>query len=315
VVGVWADLVGQRVVVRRVVGERDGRPLFSDVIGELVSGDDPLTVRRTDGSMVRVDAGSVHRIKPIPGRRPDPLELEEIAAAGWPAAETRWLGRWLLRAADGWTGRANSVLPLGDPGEPLDVAVESVRRWYADRGLAARFQVPLPVATGLDAELADRGFRADPPVLVQTAALPTLLARATDRTDLPEVVFDETPSSDWLAAYHYRGGSDLPAVAVGVMTAARLPVFASVVIDGETVAVARAVVDEGWLGVTAVEVSPAWRRRGLASHVMRGLARWGTDHDATQSYLQVASDNHAAVAFYERLGYTTHHRYHYRIAD
>jgi ribosomal protein S18 acetylase RimI-like enzyme len=48
---------------------------------------------------------------------------------------------------------------------------------------------------------------------------------------------------------------------------------------------------------------------------MRGLARWGTDHDATQSYLQVASDNHAAVAFYERLGYTTHHRYHYRIAD
>ncbi len=311
----WGDLVGRRVIVRRVVGERDGRPQFSDVIGDLESADDKLQVRRADGTTVAVDPDSVHRIKPLPARRADALELEEIAAAGWPAPETHWLGRWLLRAADGWTGRANSVLPLGDPGQPLDLAVETVRGWYAERGLATRFQVPLPVATGLDGELAGRGFRADPPVLVQTAPLAAVIADTGEAPDLPPVTFAETPSPGWLAAYHYRGGGDLPAVAVEIMTAARLPVFASVVADGETVAVARAVVDEGWLGVTAVEVAPAWRRRGLATHVMRGLARWGADRGASQSYLQVASDNHAAVAFYEQLGFTTHHRYHYRIAD
>ena len=48
------------------------------------------------------------------------LELERVAAAHWRGTEEEWLGEWLLRAADGFTGRANSALPLGDPGRPLD---------------------------------------------------------------------------------------------------------------------------------------------------------------------------------------------------
>ena len=36
--------VGHRVVVRRVVGVRDGRPLFTDILGELIG----VRRRRTD---------------------------------------------------------------------------------------------------------------------------------------------------------------------------------------------------------------------------------------------------------------------------
>ena len=42
--------------------------------------------------------------------------LERAAARHWQAPETERLGEWLLRAAAGFTGRANSALPLGDPG-------------------------------------------------------------------------------------------------------------------------------------------------------------------------------------------------------
>ncbi|MGI8696803.1 MAG: GNAT family N-acetyltransferase, partial [Mycobacteriales bacterium] len=80
----------------------------------------------------------------------------------------------------------------------------------------------------------------------------------------------------------------------------------------ETIAVARAVVDDGWLGVTAVEVAPPHRRRGLALRMMASLTRWGAGHGAVTSYLQVREGNAAANALYDRLGYTTHHRYHYR---
>ncbi|MDX6274401.1 MAG: hypothetical protein QOJ92_1611, partial [Frankiales bacterium] len=44
--------VGHRVVVRRFAGERDGRPLFSDLLGELVTWGDPAIVRTADGSEV-----------------------------------------------------------------------------------------------------------------------------------------------------------------------------------------------------------------------------------------------------------------------
>ena len=49
------------------------------------------------------------------------------------------------RAAGGFTGRANSALPLGDPGLPLDDALTVVSGWYRARGLAPMIAVPMPL--------------------------------------------------------------------------------------------------------------------------------------------------------------------------
>ena len=72
-------------------------------------------------------------------------ELEHIAARHWRGTEEDRLGGWLLRAADGFTGRANSVLPLGDPGVPLDGALAAVARWYRARALPPMIVIPLPL--------------------------------------------------------------------------------------------------------------------------------------------------------------------------
>ncbi len=81
-------------------------------------------------------------------------DLEEAAAGGWRAPEEarlkgvwrgqgRWVGGggWLLRAAGGFTGRANSALATGDPGMPLAGAAAEVCRWYTARGLPAMVSV------------------------------------------------------------------------------------------------------------------------------------------------------------------------------
>jgi N-acetylglutamate synthase len=73
------------------------------------------------------------------------IDLERIAAAHWRGTEEEWLGQWLLRAAGGFTGRANSALPLGDPGLPLGEAVDYVTRWYTDRVLRPMIALPMPL--------------------------------------------------------------------------------------------------------------------------------------------------------------------------
>ena len=55
------------------------------------------------------------------------------------------LGSWLLRADGGFTGRANSALPLGDPGLPLAGAVDEVEAWYRARGLPPMIVIPGPL--------------------------------------------------------------------------------------------------------------------------------------------------------------------------
>jgi len=69
-------------------------------------------------------------------------DLERAAARHWQAPDTERLGGWLLRAADGFTGRANSALPLGDPGVSLPEAVTAVEGWYRRRNLRPMIVLP-----------------------------------------------------------------------------------------------------------------------------------------------------------------------------
>jgi ribosomal protein S18 acetylase RimI-like enzyme len=82
--------------------------------------------------------------------------------------------------------------------------------------------------------------------------------------------------------------------------------------DGAPAAIGRCVIDGRWAGFAAVEVAPDHRRRGLATAVMAALAGRALSEGASAAYLQVEPDNAAALAFYDGLGFSTHHAYHYR---
>jgi GNAT superfamily N-acetyltransferase len=307
------DDVGERVTVRVRIGPRE-QPAYIDAVGELMTYDDNgIVIRRRGGRQLEVAHGDVVTGHVVPARsdaagRVSDADLERIAARGWRGRETHQLGEWLLRAGGGWTGRANSVLPLGDPGVPLEDALRFVADWYAARGLPARFQLPLPLCADVDAELETRGWPAYNPTLLLTSDLGPV-RRSLAAVD--DVRVDVEPSAEWLDAYHYRGGA-LPEFAREVLVDADHPAFVSIDEGGEVVAVGRAVVDDRWCGVTAIEVAVEHRRRGLATRLMRGLLDWAVELGARHIYLQVAEDNTAALELYRKLGFRLHHRYHYR---
>ncbi|MBB5785924.1 GNAT family N-acetyltransferase [Jiangella mangrovi] len=312
-----SDLVGRRVVVRyRLHGGQYGA---TDVLGVLESAGDVLRIRPTrGGEVVAVAATDVVAVKEIPEltvTRREVRDLEGAALHGWRALETEWLGGWLLRASRGFTGRANSVMPLDDPGLPLGDAVARVEDWYRARGLVPAFQVPEPLGRSLGPVLDGRGWPAfEDRTFVMVAPVSVVLG--AERAGLPAVRVDDRPDDDWLAGYHYRGG-DLPAHAVDVLVNAATAGFASVDDDGVRVAIARGAVSDSpggrrWLGVTAVEVAPSARRRGLGGHIVAGLAAWAAGHGATDVYLQVAEPNEPARATYRKAGFAEHHAYHYR---
>ena len=84
------------------------------------------------------------------------LLVEELAARGWPAAETVRVDGWLLRHTPSLTRRrSNSALPVGDAhGDPA-----LVEDFYARHGGRALVQVsPAEARTSLDSELARAGL-------------------------------------------------------------------------------------------------------------------------------------------------------------
>ncbi|MFD9412023.1 GNAT family N-acetyltransferase [Streptomyces sp. NPDC059989] len=310
--------VGKRVSVRRVEAGLGGSPEFTDTVGVLTSWNEGvLLITKKNGESVRIAesalvAGKV--VPPAPARRRGPAasfeELARVAARSWQPLESERLGEWTLRAAAGFTRRANSVLPLGEPGIPLDDALARVTSWYAERDLPAYVQA----ATGavgtqelLIAELERRGWAAEVSAEVRIGALAPV--GDVDAPAAEAVRLTRVPDEEWLARY---GKVTDPDLARRMLVAGPSVWFASLA-GGR--AIGRCVVDGRWAGFAAVTVDPEHRREGLATAVMAALARKALEEGASAAWLQVETDNAGARGLYDGLGFATHHAYHhYRAA-
>jgi N-acetylglutamate synthase len=306
--------VGHRVVVRRIVGVSQDRPLYTDALGELVELTETDLTLATDHGTLRVPLREVHRAKRVPpARRPraaDVVALELAANEAWPAPVQARLGGWILRAAGNWTGRANSALAVGDPDRPLEAAIDAVVDWYAQRGQPALINAPMPLAAPVNSALDERRWTSRPLTLVQAAPLVTLTG-LPERRDLPPVELADAPGDDWYAMVAEHKDT-LPATAKRILTGVPETVFAHVRDhSGELLAVARGAVTDPdrWHGISLLQTAPGARRQGLARHVVRAMAGWAAQRGSRRAYLQVEERNTAAVGLYQRLGFTTHHTY------
>ena len=312
--------VGKRVSIRRAVDAPGQSAKFTDTVGVLTSWDaGVLSVTTKNGESVHIAesalvAGKV--VPPAPARRRGPAasfaELALVTARAWQPVESETLGGWRLRASAGFTRRANSVLPLGDPGLPLGDALERVRHWYGERGLPAYVQA----ATGAEgtqellcAGLEEHGWHREVTADLRIAALAPI---GDLDADVTAVRVSRTTDDAWLSRYQ-RFETPGPHV-LKVLNSGPSVWFASVPGDDPAVppaAIGRCVADGRWAGFMAVEVGPEYRRRGLATAVMAALARTALDEGASAAWLQVETDNEGAGALYERMGFATHHSYHH----
>lgn len=286
-------------------------------MGQLCAADHTKERRERPDRGIHPGRGEGRPRRPRPAPRPSATfpELARATARAWRPVESEALGEWTLRASDGFTRRANSALPLGDPGLPVADALTRVRAWYAARKLPAYIQT----ATGAEgtqellcAALDRHGWRREVSAEVRIGALAPI---GDLDADVSAVRLSRDVDASWLRRYR-RSGEPGPAVR-SVLTSGPSVWFASVAGTGEVpAAIGRCVVDGRWAGFMAVEVDPDRRRRGLATSVMTALARQALDEGASAAWLQVEADNDGALALYDGMGFAPHHHYHhYRWAE
>ena len=304
--------VGRRVTVRR----RLDASTATDVVGHLRSWDGgwdgALLVERRDGSVVEVAAADLLAARVVPPEI-SAEAMQAVAESGWPPEERAALGEWTLRAAGGVTGRANSVRVAGRPGMPVEDALATVERWYADRALPSLLQVPAPSA--YDDALAALGWVVTRRTVLLTTATDDLLARAGARpsTDVT-TVRSVDPSPQWLALVE----PDVEAEPLArILARPRDVVFvevrdaaSGVLLGGGRASAASSPVGR-WAGLTSIMTVPEARRRGVATRILHELATWASEAGCRHTYLQVLDENATARRLYAGLGFGFHHAYLY----
>lgn len=227
----------------------------------------------------------------------------------------------MLRAAGGFTRRANSVQPHGDPGVPLAEAIAHARTWFAARGLPCVFKLtPASEPAGLDEALEAAGFQVDGHTHTMTRPLAAAGGEGAEGdprgTPGGGLTFDAHPvaTDEWHE--RFEAWNDVPparsALHRGILDRVEHGAFGVVREDGELRACGLAVRDGDWVGLFDLVVDPAHRNRGLGTVLLRGLGGWGTAAGATDSYLQVMDRNAGARRLYARLGFVDRYPYWYR---
>jgi len=309
-----AAAIGARVTVR--LHEATGG--FRDVVGILQRcGDGVNELLNSKGQIISFSEDEIaiwREIRPLPDRAgtgaPFSLriqELEHLSDLTWPADEIKEIGKWRLRISDGFTMRANSVLPtgaapFGDPNLDLSKAVDEVVKIYQEKDLTPTFTLPLPLYEELDNYLAGLGWK------VKIGA-EYLINDIPDNLDLEsvdfQIVITSEPTPEWLALQ-----SDHQLERIMRNYPAH---YAEIKFDNQTVAIGRIATSGKWSLATRVFVKPEFRGKGIGALLMRALMAAAKGDGATKVGLQVDSENGAGLALYKSMGFRFHHFYNYRV--
>ena len=322
-------LIGRRVVVRHRMGDK-----LTDAVGDLAADGADLVVHTRRGP-VRVRRSAVTAVRAVPPPVPKRASLSAVArleglcADAWPALVDEPLGAWRLRAADGFTGRANAALAIGDPGMPVAAALDAVRAFAERHGIPPRVHVPM--GSPWDRRVAeagwvlDEGHAAGAVVSVQVAELDAVAERVGPP---PKGLEWRGGAAGGAAGAPWDGDGRRPGtewwrLVLGELpTAAQRHVLASQQAagflllrddDGGPLGAARGVVISDHLHVSQLTVAAGARRSGVGTALLAAAATWGRARGARWGVLQVAVHNTAALALYARAGWTEHHRYRYLV--
>jgi N-acetylglutamate synthase len=239
--------------------------------------------------------------------------VETLSFNALPALEQQDYDGWILRYANGYTRRANSVNPVYGSTEDVALKIDECETFYTSKNRPTVFKMTDAVyPQNLDTILENRGYRKEAETYVYTMSL---IGRGMGADN---VRIDTQLSETWVN--HFASLNQIPDQHKHTLEQmlALIPAqcgFLNLLINDEVVGVALGVVDGDWMGIFDVVVHSEHRGKGYGRIIIEALFDWGVTHNASKGYLQVQADNTIATALYQSLGFAHQYAYWYRVKD
>lgn len=238
--------------------------------------------------------------------------IEELSLNAWASLQTMLYDGWVIRFANGYTKRANSVNPIYSSNIDIEEKLEFCENLYREKNLPTVFKLtPAVHPHDLDNRLDKQGYQKDSPTSVQTVDL-----RVSDLQVPSTAELQESLSDDWfgnfcaMSAISESHRETLREILNNIVPRR---CFVSLTSNGRVVACGLGVLQSGTIGLFDIVTNPDFRRRGYGQEVVKSILAWGKENGAKMAYLQVMLNNPPALQLYAKLGFTELYQYWYRI--
>jgi RimJ/RimL family protein N-acetyltransferase len=219
---------------------------------------------------------------------------------------------WVIRFANGYTKRANSVNPLYSSSLDIGEKLRFCERLYRAKNLPTVVKLTSEVhPQDLDDRLDQRGYQKDSPTSVQTADLEVIDVQLSSKAELQESLSDGWIES--FCAMSGISGSNAETLHDILINIVPRHCFFSLTSNRRIVACGLGVLQSDYIGLFDIITAPEFRRRGYGQQVVASILAWGKENQAKTAYLQVMINNLPARQLYAKLGFRERYQYWYRI--
>ena len=239
--------------------------------------------------------------------------IEELSLNALPCLQQILDDGWILRFAEGYTKRANSITPLyHSSNEDLIQKIERCQAIYRRFNLRPIFRLTNESRLKtLDRTLGELGYQKQDSVSVCVKDL--------DRQNIDynnKVTIDNEISEEWLDRYVHA--VDLP-----VRHWNTLSTMLDIIPDPVCYAMLKersrfcscglGVLAKNYLGLFFIATVKQQRGKGYGKQLVSAMLQWGRNNGAIRAYVRVETKNQSARNLYNKLGFTEAYQYFYRI--
>lgn len=238
------------------------------------------------------------------------LRYEELAINAFPVLLTEVYDGWILRYANGYTYRGNSVNPIYLSSMDKSDKIKQCEEKYVSKGLPCIFKMTETVEEGLDQLLETMGYEIQKYADIMSVDLNKVYSEE-------EVSIEKIITNEWLEQFVVLNGTTEEPMKTTAKTMLKQIgneiLCASMYKEGRMVACALGVIEDKQVGIYDVRVLEDYRRQGLATQICKGIMSEAYRNGVHHAYLQVASDNDVAIKLYQKLAFKKEYTYWYRI--
>ena len=241
--------------------------------------------------------------------------IQEIANNAWPASYNYLMEGWIVRLDKRVTYRANSVLPLNWWGDDLLSSVEKVEKIYNQNQSPSIFMLhDKHEPKGLESLLIDLSYKRVMPTNVmgiEVSKIPNL----EDSVDFTHK-YSEKRLPIWYPELERLSPWRTPkklSIMGEIMDRVTVPTkrFFYTEYNKKIIGVMLAIIDGSFMGTLNLAVDENYKRKGVATGLIKTADIWASSEGVKSIYLQVESENTPAVDLYKKLGFKEWYSYRY----
>lgn len=230
--------------------------------------------------------------------------IEDLSLNAWPSHQLQVYDSWLLRFSYFYTHRTNCVEQIGASLLPLSEKLPYVEHMYREWGTPCIYKISPLLPPDFERALAARGYQTEH--VTHNFLLPHVAAFRGD-VGLPAVETHPFIPDAWVEAlFRLKGTTNImhKQVVPSMYRAIPKETLSVCVRDsGRVVGTGLGIFDRDYVGVYAIHVHPAYRRRHLARAIVTAILTEAQKRGVSHAYLQVVEGNTPAIHLYNTLGF------------